>query len=388
MQTSELQPAIRFDRWAVAAMFLANGFVIGSWAPHIPGFVARLGISESTLGLLILGYGLSATIVMTLAGQIIARRGSGFALRLFVVPLVAVLPLAVQVSDVWMAACFLVVFGGAIGGMDVAMNANVVAVEKQHGRAMMSTSHGCWSLGGFAGGSLGGLGIQTFGALEHALIVSVILAGVIGLAFAHVNEGFVDAPPSTRRRRMAWPRQPGIYILAAMALLCMCAEGAVLNWSALYLGQELSSDTAAVGFAFAAFSGAMALTRFFGDSIRDRFGPVSTFRWSCILAAAGLLLAGFATSAAVAIAAFALAGIGAANLVPILFSSAGNQPGLNTGTSISIVTTIGHVGVLLAPSVIGFVAEKVGLAQVYIAIAMLLAAISLLARRTAAANPE
>jgi predicted MFS family arabinose efflux permease len=158
MSTSELQPTLRFDRWAVASMFLVNGFVVGSWVPHIPGFVDRLGIGEFGLGLLILGYGLSATLVMTLAGQMIARRGSGGTLRLFALPLVAMLPLAMLVSEIWMAVCFLLLFGGIIGGMDVAMNANVVAVEKSHGRAMMSTSHGCWSLGGFAGGSLGGLG--------------------------------------------------------------------------------------------------------------------------------------------------------------------------------------------------------------------------------------
>jgi predicted MFS family arabinose efflux permease len=382
MSTSELQPAIRFDRWAVASMFLVNGFVVGSWVPHIPGFVARLGIGEFGLGLLILGYGLSATVVMTLAGQMIARRGSGGTLRLFVVPLVAMLPLAMLVSEIWMAVCFLLLFGGIIGGMDVAMNANVVAVEKSHGRAMMSTSHGCWSLGGFAGGSLGGLGIQTFGAMQHALVVAVLTAVVIGLAFPHINDGGGEARGAARPR-MSWPRQPGIYVLAGMALLCMCAEGAVMNWSALYLGKDLSADTAAIGFAFAGFSGAMALTRFFGDKIRDRFGAVVTFRWSCILAAAGLLMAGLSPSPLAAISAFVLAGIGAANLVPILLSSAGRQSGLNAGVGISVVTTIGHVGILLAPSLIGLAAGTIGLAQVYIAIALLLAAISVLSERTA-----
>ena len=385
MMTSEIQPSLRFDGRAVAVMFLVNGFIIGSWAPHIPGFVNQLGINEFTLGLLILGYGLSATCVMTFAGQLISRKGSGFVLRLFVVPLIFMLPMAILVPEIWMAAIVLILFGGVIGGMDVAMNANVVAVEKDHGRAMMSTSHGFWSLGGFAGGSLGGIGIKTFGALEHALLVAVIVGIAVALVFAHVNEGMAPSE-KTERRRHAWPRQPGIYILAAMALVCMCAEGAVLNWSALYLGNELLADTATVGFAFAGFSGAMAVTRFLGDKIRDRFGAVTIFRFSCLLAATGMFIAGISTWPAMAISAFVLAGIGAANLVPILFSAAGRQPGEGTGVNMSVVTTIGHMGVLLAPSVIGVVAARVGLAPIYIAIALMLVAISVLSARTAYAD--
>ena len=159
-----------------------------------------------------------------------------------------------------------------------------------------------------------------------------------------------------------------------------------MNWSALYLGNELLADTATVGFAFAGFSGAMAVTRFLGDKIRDRFGAVTIFRFSCLLAATGMFIAGISTWPAMAISAFVLAGIGAANLVPILFSAAGRQPGEGTGVNMSVVTTIGHMGVLLAPSVIGFVAARVGLAPIYIAIALMLVAISVLSARTAYAD--
>ncbi|MBL4801210.1 MAG: MFS transporter [Emcibacter sp.] len=387
MSSSDVQPAIQFDRWAVAAMFLVNGFVVGSWVPQIPSFVARVGISEFTLGLLIFGYGLGAICTMALAGQLISRIGSGKTLRLFVVPFVCMLPLTALTSDVWVAVIVLAMFGCFVGGMDVAMNANVVAVEKQLGRAVMSTSHGFWSLGGFAGGSLGGIGIQTFGSFQHAIIVAVLAAAVVALAFTHINEGAVLQPKDTRRR-ITWPKQPGIYIVAAMALLCMSAEGSVLNWSALYLQNELTADTATVGFAFAGFSGAMALTRFCGDGIRNHFGSVATFRWSCIVAALSMLVVGLSPWAWLAITAFALCGIGMANLVPILFSTAGNQPGLNAGVSLSVVTTIGHVGVLLVPSVIGFVAGKVGLASIYITVAILIGALSLMSGKTAVADAE
>ncbi len=387
MTLSETQPAIHFGRWAAATMFCVNGFVVGSWAPQVPSFVVRLGIDEFTLGVLIFGYGLAALWTMTLAGQLIARMGSGKTLRLFVLPVIFMLPLAAQTSNVWVGAAVLVLFGSAIGGMDVAMNANVVAVERQSGRALMSTSHGFWSLGGFAGGSLGGIAIQTFGPLEHAILVATLAAVAVALCYAHIGDG---APPPREEgpKHFTWPRQVGIYVIGAMALLCMCAEGSVLNWSALYLQKELFADTAMVGFAFAGFSGVMALTRFCGDGIRNRFGAVATFRCSCIVAALSMLVAGLSPWPWLAIAAFAVCGIGAANLVPILFSTAGNQPGLNSGVSMSVVTTIGHVGLLLAPSIIGFAAGKVGIASIYVAVAFLLAAISLMAGKTSAADTK
>lgn len=385
MTSSDIRLVARFDRWAVAGMFLINGIIVGSWAPHIPGFVARLGISEFTLGLLILGYGLGATATMAVAGHMIARFGSGKTLCLFASLLVLMLPLAVLKTELWAAVIVLALFGSVVGGMDVAMNANVVAVEKQSGRAIMSKSHGFWSLGGFAGGSLGGIGIQAFGAIEHAVVVTIVAALAVALAFPHINEG-IDHAQDPKNRRFKWPRQPGIYILAAMALLCMCAEGSVLNWSALYLQKDLLSDTAVVGFAFAGFSGAMALTRFLGDSIRNRFGASTTFRMSAFLSCASMLVAGLAPWPWLAIAAFALCGIGTANLVPILFSAAGKQPGINAGVGLSVVTTIGHVGILLAPSIIGFFAAYVGLSAVYVAIALMLGSLSMLAGRTATAD--
>ncbi|WP_033057250.1 MFS transporter [Sinorhizobium arboris] len=374
-------------RWAAAALFLINGFVVGSWAPQIPSFVARLGISESVFGLLIFGFGIGALSAMTLAGQLVAQLGSRQALRLFVLPVVLMLPLVAQTSDLWIAAIVLILFGGAIGGMDVAMNANVVAVERQLGRAIMSSSHGFWSLGGFLGGGLGGIAIQTTGPLNHALIVAVLAAMAAVWTNAHIAEDGVPAKQEGHFR-FALPRQPAVYIVGAMALLCMSAEGSVLNWSALYLQKELLADSATSGFAFAGFSGAMALTRFGGDGIRNRFGAVATFRLSGIIAATGMLIVGLSPWPWLAIAAFALCGMGVANLAPILFSAAGNQPGLNAGVSMSVVTTMGHSGILLAPSIIGFVGERFGLAPVYSAVAIMLGVISSLAGKTAAANME
>jgi MFS family permease len=159
-----------------------------------------------------------------------------------------------------------------------------------------------------------------------------------------------------------------VWLTGIICLIVMTPEGAILDWGALYLRQELGADPALSGLAFGAFSAAMALMRFLGDLVRDRFGAVRTFRVSAILAMIGLTLAGLAQSPQMAILGFAIAGLGFANTVPIAFSAAGNLPGLPQGLAISVVTFMGYSGILFAPSVIGFIAEHTGFAAIYLAL--------------------
>jgi predicted MFS family arabinose efflux permease len=374
----------RRGRWAAAALFFANGFMVGSWAPQIPPLVERLGISEFTLGLLILGFGLGAVCAMVNAGYLISRHGSQRTLRLFSLSTIIPLLLVALAPSVWLVAPALFYFGGTIGAMDVSMNANAVAVERRLGRAVMSSSHGFWSLGGFAGGGLGGLVIQNYGHLSHAVFATVIAAVLVAAAWSYVIPD--DHPQIEEERGFVWPRESAIYLLGAIALLCMNAEGAVLDWGALYLRQEQGASIAAAGLAFAAFSGAMALMRFAGDGVRNRFGAVSTFRASNIIAATGMLIAGLSPWPWLTIAAFALSGLGIANTIPIIFSAAGNHRGLAHGVGMSIVTTMGYSGILVAPSLIGFVGGQTGFRPVYIAVALLIVLTVPLARMVAQAD--
>lgn len=371
-------------RWAVAALFFANGFMLGSWAPQIPVLVERLGISEFTLGLLILGFGLGAVAAMVNAGHLIARHGSQATLRLFSITTIFPLLLVALAPNVWLAAPALIYFGATIGAMDVSMNSNAVAVERGLGKAVMSSSHGFWSLGGFAGGGLGGLFIQNFGFLTHAILAAIVAAIIVAVAWGYVVPD--KHPQAEEKGSFRWPREGAIYLIGAIALICMNAEGAVLDWAALYLRQELGTDIATAGFAFAAFSGAMAIMRFAGDGVRNRFGAVATFRASNLIAAAGMLVAGLSPWPWLSIAAFAVCGLGIANAVPILFSAAGNHRGLSHGAGMSVVTTMGYSGILVAPSLIGFVGGHVGFRPVYIVVAILIALTIPLARMVAAAD--
>jgi fucose permease len=373
-----LASAVR-GRWAVAAMFFVNGFVTGSWAPQIPVFLTRLQISEFTLGLLILLFGLGALIAMPVSGYLMSRHGSRNVTLGFGCVVVVALLLVVLAPNVPVAALTMLVFGGSIGAMDVAMNANAVAVEKKLSRAVMSSSHGFWSLGGFAGGGLGGFAIQSYGSLPHAVVVSVIAAVILAVAARHVVTE--DKPVAHEHHKYTLPKTATVYLVGLMALFSMVPEGAVLDWAALYMKQELGTDLATAGLAYAFFSGAMALMRFAGDGVRNRFGAVNTLRISSLVAASGMLVGALSPWPALAIAAFAVCGLGIANVVPIIFSAGGNQPGMASSVGMSVVTTMGYSGILLAPSAIGFAAEHAGgFSPVFITLSGLLIVVCLMGR--------
>ncbi len=377
----------RRGRWAVAAMFATNGFIMGAWAVQIPLLLPRHEISTTTLGLLILVLGLGAVGAMLFSGRLIAAHGSRAMARLFGLCAVPALPLVVLAPNLWVLAPLMAAMGALIGCMDVAMNANAVEVERRLGRAIMSSSHGFWSLGGFVGGLAGSMVIATFGAVTQALLVAAIAGVLVAAAWGDL---IADAPHPVVTENAAkshlLPRDLGLWLLGFMALFSMVPEGAVLDWAAIYLGRELGADLFRSGLAFAFFAGAMALMRFAGDSLRNRNGAVKTLRFSGLISAAGLLGGALAPNDVVAIGSFAVAGLGVANMVPILFSAAGNHPGLPAGTAISTVTMVGYAGILIAPSAIGFAADHIGFRATYAVLAGVLLLVSALANRAAAAD--
>lgn len=357
-------------RRAISALFFANGLTVGAWAPKIPALMARLDITEARAGLIVLGLGLGSLCVMPLFGAMVARAGSRRAVTLSAALAAPSMIWITLAPGFWSVAAAVALFGGMIGGMDVAMNANAVAVERARGRAIMSSCHGFWSLGAFAGAGAGGWLIQDFGEMVHALAVTAAFA----TALAWARPGLLaDAPaPGAPRAALRLPRSPLPWLIGVMALASMIPEGAILDWAAVYLQREMGASLALAGWGFAACAGTMAVMRFVGDGLRRRLGAVATLRISTLVAMAGLALAGLAGTPGSAIAGFALAGIGIANMVPIAFSAAGNVPGLAAGVGLSVVTMMGYSGILLAPGTIGFLAEAVGLGPIYLGLAVLL----------------
>jgi fucose permease len=358
------------SRVAVSLLFLLNGFVVGCWAPKIPEFAERLQLSKFELGLMILFFGIGSLVMMPFAGAQIAARGSKFVVKVTAVLLLPMLIALSLVPNVWTGAVVLFLFGGFVGAMDVAMNANAVAVEKSMRRAIMSSCHAFWSLGGLIGSAIGGYLIGHWGVLAHAEVATGLAIVFLMAAWPII---FSDQPHSSEVRKKAkLPLIPLPWLLGIIALFCMVPEGAVLDWGALYLRQDFGATATLSGFAFAAFSLTMAVMRFAGDIVRDRFGAVNTLRASTAIAIVGMLTASLAPNAELAILGFALCGVGISNMVPIAFSAGGNIPGLPPGIGISVVTTLGYSGMLVAPSAIGFAAEHIGFSAVFMMLPLLL----------------
>ena len=379
----------RRARWAVAAMFLANGFVMGAWAPQIPLLMPRHSVTESALGLLILVLGLGAVSAMLFAGRLISLYGGRRVLSLFSLALIPVLPMVVFSPNLWLLALFMAVFGAMAGCMDVAMNAQAVEIERRLDRAIMSSSHGFWSLGGFIGGSAGAWVIAHWGSEVQSLLTAGVVAAIVLCAMPFLlpdtpKPALAEAVATPRAR--LFPKDFHVWLLGFLALASMVPEGAILDWAAIYMQKELGSDVFVSGLGFAFFAGAMALMRFLGDSVRNRLGAVLTLRISGWLGAAGMMGGAVAPNDWVVIVSFFIAGLGIANMVPILFSAAGNHPRLPAASAISIVTMVGYSGILVAPSSIGFLAEHAGFRPTYAGLSVILILVAILAGRAADAD--
>ena len=383
-----MTPSVVKGRWAIATFFFANGMTTGAWAPQIPLLLPRHDITESTLGLLILFFGIGAVGAMLTAGRLIASFGSTRIVRIFALALVPALPLVVAAPSLATLAIAMALLGACLGTMDVAMNANAVEVEHRLGRAIMSSLHGFWSLGGFVGAGGGGWIVANHGALPAALLASGLCLILVASAIPFILRATAHHAAPDAPRDAFFPRDLSLWLLGVMALLSMVPEGSVMDWGALYLQKELGASQAASTLGFAFFMATMAIMRFAGDSVRNRFGAVTTLRASGIIGAIGLGAAAMAPTPAWAFVGFAVAGIGVANMIPVIFSAAGNHPGLSAGTAIASVTMLGYSGILIAPASIGFIAENLGFRVTYGALAVLLAVVAWQATRAKAAERQ
>ncbi|MFW5488231.1 MAG: MFS transporter [Desulfovibrio sp.] len=346
-------------RHAVLAIFFINGFILASWVPHIPLVKERLGLGEAALGLALLAMAAGAVATMPLSGLWSNRQGSGRVTAWAAFCFSLALPLPTLAPGLASLMAALAVFGACNGAMDVAMNAQAVAVEKHHGSPLMSSFHGFFSLGGLAGSGTGALALGLgMPPAVHVGAVCAIALPVCLIACKHLL-------PSQADIRSTGPKfvlpKGSLLGLGALAFLVLAAEGAMMDWSAVYMRSVLFSEQGVAATGYAAFSLAMAAGRLFGDRFVAQAGPVRLTRITALLAACGLWLALAVTHSAIALVGFACVGLGMSNLIPVLFSAAGSHSESGAGPGIAAVATAGYFGLLAGPPTIGFLAEYLGL---------------------------
>jgi predicted MFS family arabinose efflux permease len=344
-------------RAATTAVFFANGAMIGTWVAHIPSVQDRLDVSKSTIGIALLCMAAGALIAMPLTGQVLHHRSSASVTRAAALTFCLLLPLPLLMPTPVALAASLVLFGAANGAMDVAMNAHGVAVERERGRPIMSSLHAGWSFGGLAGaagvalGAALGLDIRVQGAIATAFAWLIALAATrhLGTASSHSDE------PAGR---LTWPSR-AVLPLGVLCFLVAVTEGAMGDWSGIYLKRDLGADASTAATGFAAFSLGMALGRLVGDDLNRRLGAGRLLRSGMALVAVALAAFLAIGEPVPTVVGLAILGLGISNSIPLLFSAAGRVP--PAGPSMSAVFTIGYLGFLVGPPLIGFLADAIGL---------------------------
>jgi hypothetical protein len=363
---------------AVATAFFANGTGLASWVPHIPMVQTRLDLTPGILGVILLAMAAGALVAMPLAGWMIPRVGSRAVLRAAVIVFFAALPLPILAPTGPSLFAALLLLGASNGAVDVAMNAQAVAFERQLGRPIMSTFHGLWSVGGLAGAAICALALHAgIAPIVHVLAAA---AGLGTFALAASPELLPRAADvASHGPRFARPTGR-LLALGGLAALALFAEGSIADWSAVYLRTSLATGPAVAALGFAAFSLAMAGGRLAGDSLVRHFGAARLVRAASALGALGLGAGLTLGHPLAALLGCACVGFGLANTVPILFRAAGQMPGISPGHGIAAMTTAGYCGFLAGPPVIGLTAEVVTLPGALAMVAALLAVIAGAAR--------
>ena len=372
---------VRRARGAVTAIFFLNGLLFGAWAARIPAIRDRLALSDGELGLALAFLPVGAIIAMPLAGALAARAGSrratraAFALACTTIGVVAFAPSLAAFAALAFA------LGVGMGSLDVAMNVHGVTVERRYGRPILSSFHAAFSLGGLAGAGLGALVAGAGVDVRVHLAVAAALCGTVGLVWsrrflpASADAAAAQDPVFVRPPRRLWA-------LGALAFACLLIEGGAADWSGVYIKDELGTGPGVAALGFTAFSVTMTLGRIFGDRLVTRFGSARLVRTGGLVAAVGFGSALVLSGPVAALVGFACLGAGMSSVIPIVFRTAGQAPGIASGVALSAVSSMGYLGFVAGPPAIGGIAELIGLPAALGVLVALAAAVAALAGTT------
>jgi MFS family permease len=374
--------AIGRARIATGAMFFLNGCAFSTWASRIPSIQDKLHVGTGLLGIALLSMAVGALIAMCFAGRLIATLGSRPTIGVMASCAAICLAVAGLPDNLILLSLVITVFGLTLGTMDVAMNSHAVVVEKVFRRPIMSGFHALFSIGGIFG-ACGGAAIAHLNIKPewHFLGIALLLLLLNAIAYKFLLPSAVDKSTKTqggvniKESLSYFTKDQALVAISVIMFCCFLTEGAIGDWSSVFMHSVLNTDTGTAALGYAAFSVTMAIGRFSGDLLVARLGQLLIVRAGSALAALGLalVLVPCALPVPLSIFGFALIGIGVANIVPIAFSAAGNVKGISAASAIATVALIGYFGLLAGPPLIGFLAEIVTLRLALIVIAALLA---------------
>ena len=342
--------------WGVMISFVVHGLVVSTWVSRIASIKTLLRMGDGALGLALLGTAIGSIAAIPVCGGLVTRFGSRNIVRWTGVGFCLVMILPAVAWNWWTLFIALLSYGAFAGANDVAINAQAVGTERLLGSSTMSRFHAMFSLGGIAGATAGALIASTgLPPLAHFLA-----AASVCLCFAFLGPRWMaDTRQTVSGRAHASFRNipPSLVALSAIGFCIFLSEGAIADWTGVYLKQVLHASDGLAPMGYAVFSAAMAIFRFAGDAIIDRIGRVATIRIGGLLAAGGIALAVASQSTALAMVGFAAAGAGFSSIIPIVFAAGGRINSLAEGAGVATVSGIGYLGFLAGPPAIGFISE-------------------------------
>ncbi|HEV8052980.1 MAG TPA: MFS transporter [Parachlamydiaceae bacterium] len=366
---------------ATRLIFFAFGFGIASWAPMVPFVKTKLQANDAELGLVLLASGMGALLSMPLAAFLVHNFGTRLMTVLWSMIVVIIFPFLVIADTSVTVAFVLFLFGISTGFWNVSINAHAVQVESKASIPIMSGLHCFFSTGGLCGAlTVSALLELGFSLLFCALAVSVTMGLIILLNWKNLLPmekraiPSCDEPRVSRRDGFSFP-DIRVLLLGTLCFASFMTEGSMLDWSAEFLRTTLNYSASIAGIGFALFSTGMVLGRFTGDRIIHWKGTMFLFQVGSFLAASGLVLVVTAGIGMQEMLGFFLIGLGASNIVPILFSASGRVPSASPSFNLTIVTTFGYMGILIGPAFIGFIAEATSLSFAFGCISVFLFAV-------------
>ncbi|TYZ29486.1 MFS transporter [Selenomonas caprae] len=353
------------------ALFFIGGFGAASWAPLVPLLRERLAIGEDVLGMLLLCIGIGSLLTMPLSGAAAVRFGCRKTLSVAATVFALLLLVLCQVDNMVLAALSLLVFGALMGCIDVVINIQAVLVEKAAKRRLMSGMHALWSVGGFIGAGLFGIWVGTLGLTP--LISTCIAVGIMLLTLAFFACHLLPFGGESGGAMVAIPRGIVAFV-GVVACIAFLVEGAIMDWSGVFLTTVRGFDLSLAGMGFTVFSAAMLVMRLLGDVTVQRLGQKPVVVGGSLLAFLGFLLVIFAPGSLLLYTGFFAIGIGSANIVPVFFSLLGKQQDMPISMAVPAVSTLGYLGILMGPAAIGFLAHQTSLYAAFGLLAALVAA--------------
>ncbi|MFE0101241.1 MFS transporter [Streptomyces sp. NPDC059009] len=347
-------------RVVLTVFFALDGFVFAGWVVRIPAIKEQTGASSSALGLALLGVSVGAVITMMLTGRLCRRFGSHPVTVVCGVLLSLSVALPPLTHSALALGLVLLVFGAAYGGINVAFNSAAVDLVTALGRPIMPSFHAAFSLGGMVGAGIGGLIAGSLSPTRHLFgltVIGLIVTAVAGRALLRLRPPALPdgGPQENGAPRSLTPRTRGLVIVFGLIALCTAyGEGALADWGALHLEQDLDAHPGVAAAGYSCFALAMTLGRATGTVLLERLGRTRTLVAGGATAAVGMLLGALAPSVGAALLGFAVTGIGLANIFPVAVERAGALAG---PSGVAIASTLGYGGMLLGPPAIGFMAD-------------------------------